>query len=196
GVLVTETGSGTNVTEPSNLGVVGSGQVTGYTPGSLTFNGDFGVATMNETDFHDSPATAQNLDFGKWSRNADSNITQADTLPHLTVIGTGDNKIDYYKFTIDQSMIDAATNKSVHVIFDIDKGYESGDAVYWGSKLRLYDDKGALIKEEHGPYGYSDPSTGGNGSSTWLDDYLQYDITKAGTYIVSVDNWLGIYTYW
>ena len=195
GVLVTQTGSGTNITEPSSQAVIGNGQVTGYTGGS-TFNGNFGVATMNETDLHDSPATAQNLDFGKWSRNVDSNITQADTLPHLTVIGTGDNKIDYYKFTIDQSMIDAATNKTVRAIFDIDKGYEVTEAVFWGSKLRLYDDKGLLLREEHGPYGYSDPLVGGSGSTTWLDDYLEYNITKAGTYVVSVDNWLGIYSYW
>jgi hypothetical protein len=184
------------VTEPSNLAVIGTGQVTTYVPGSSTFNGDFGVATMNETDLHDSPATAQNLDFGKWSRNVDANITLADTLPHLTVIGTGDNKVDYYKFTVDQSMIDAAVNNRVRVVFDIDKGYEVGEAVFWGSKLRIYDDKGALLSQAHGTAGYSDPATGGSGSTTWLDDYLEYNFTKAGTYIVSVDNWLGIYSYW
>ena len=173
------------MTEPSNLAVVGTGQVTTYVPGSSTFNGDFGVATMNETDLHDSPATAQNLDFGKWSKNVDSNITLADTLPHLTVIGTGDNKIDYYKFTIDQSMIDAAANKTIRAVFDIDKGYEVGEAVFLGSKLRLYDDKWrtAFAGTRHlRLFGSCDRVD--RSSTTWLDDYLEYSFTKAGTYIV------------
>ena len=111
--------------------------------------------------------------------NADPNILNATTVPHITVHGTGDGNDDWYKFTI--------ASGTAQVTLDMDNGYQFGDPILWLSKLKLYDASGDLIQQ--GP-GYSDPSVGAGGSSTWYDDFLQTGQLAAGTYYVEVGSWL------
>ena len=72
--------------------------------------------------------------------------------------------------SVDETML-AAGGGSVHVVFDIDQGYEDDEAVFWGSKLSLYDEMGVLLKRPDGSpaqgLGYSDPDNTGNFTS-WL----------------------------
>ncbi|MBT4291170.1 hypothetical protein HOD41_00630, partial [bacterium] len=197
GVLITQVDGNTKVTEPTDQVVMGDGQITA--DGTTTkFVADFGSSVINEKDVHDSFFTAQNIDFASWSDNANSEIELSTTLPHVTIKGTGDGKMDYYTFSITQKMIDDSGG-GVQAVFDIDHGFEWGDPVLWGAQLMLFGPSGdndtALIKDD-GQY-WSDPLVDGAGGSTmYWDDYLTYDFTEPGDYFIRVDNWLKYLSYW
>ena len=185
GVLVLQPSGSTNVIEPSSFIVLGDGFVTSVlssctsADATCSFKGDFGSSEVNEIAYHATLDTAQNLDSGDWGMNADPDILNATTVPHITVHGTGDGNDDWYKFTI--------ASGTAQVTLDMDNGYQFGDPILWLSKLKLYDASGDLIQQ--GP-GYSDPSVGAGGSSTWYDDFLQTGQLPAGTYYVDVGSWL------
>ncbi|HXG48652.1 MAG TPA: calcium-binding protein, partial [Methylomirabilota bacterium] len=173
----------------------GSATNSGFVSG---FIGDFGTSIVRDTGVHDSVYTAQNIDLGKWSKGVNPNIVSATTIPHLTILGTslGNGETDFYKFTITQEMLD--DDPAIRAIFDIDHGFELGDSLLWGSRLRLYD----VIPDPNATgstvarllaqgAGVSSPVVGAGGSSTWLDDYLEYTFITPGTYYIEVDNWIG-----
>jgi len=154
------------------------------------FTADFGAAVLNESPSHSSIYTAQSLEYAKWSKSSDTDIINATTVPHLTIKGSGNGEVDVYKFTVTDDMLNpGGVSTPVNASFDVDHGYDYWDGTLWASKLTLYDSNGTLITS--GP-GYSDPAdlaAGGQGSTTWLDDYLQYQFTTAGDYYVEVSNW-------
>src|SRR5262249_33387504 len=76
---------------------------------------------------------------------------------------------------------------SVAASFDIDRGYQAGDPIFWLSLLKLFNSSGDLLAQ--GP-GFSNPLTGGAGSSSWLDDYLTYTFTQTGHYNLEVGVWV------
>ena len=167
------------------------------------FAGDFGTAVMNETSVsHDNAFNAQPIDFGMWGRTANPDITGDTTVPHLTIKGSGDGGVDFYKFEISQEMI----NLGQPATFDIDHGYE-GFGPYWGSQLRLYklapDADGALtaqlVAESPEVAAALDA-----GSSSFVDGLLTHTFINEndprgvndpfggpGTYVLEVLNWLG-----
>src|SRR6185295_18407682 len=115
--------------------------------------GEFGVQPLLEGQNNDSFFTAQNLDLGKWDTIANAEVDDA-SVPHLTVLATGNGEKDYFSFTITQAMWDAAKGSgtfpvSISVVFDIDRGFEPGDA-FWGSKFRLFDESERLLAEAIG----------------------------------------------
>ncbi|MFC1533492.1 hypothetical protein ACFL7M_09040, partial [Thermodesulfobacteriota bacterium] len=168
--------------------------VTETTSTNTMFEGYFGTPVINETGAdHSSITSAQNLDFGLWGINADAEILKSTEVPHLTVLGTGNGKTDYYTFEITQQMLDDATDDAISATFDIDHGFEWGDRIIWGSWLKLYNAGGNLIARG---WGWSYPGEGAQGSTSWLDDYLAYTFTQPGTYSLEVDNWLWWYSYW
>lgn len=65
---------------------------------SVLFIGDFGTSTTREIGIHDSVFTAQDLDTAKWNTSSSTDIANATTLPHVTVMGTGDGNADFYSF--------------------------------------------------------------------------------------------------
>jgi hypothetical protein len=67
---------------------------------AVIFAGDFGTAITRELGIHDSVFTAQDIDAAKWNNNANTEITNATILPHLTVLGTGDGNPDFYSFEV------------------------------------------------------------------------------------------------
>ncbi|MHC4427545.1 MAG: beta strand repeat-containing protein, partial [Planctomycetota bacterium] len=144
GILVIESGGFTRVTELSDLVVLGSGFVTAIDdinfPTDGQFEGDFGVAMIEEVANHNTALTAQNIDLAKWNANADPNIAQSTVLPHLTILGTGNDQEDFFSFEITQEMIDV--DGEVTALFDIDHGLEFQDfftenPLIWVSKLTL-----------------------------------------------------------
>ncbi|MFC1820793.1 hypothetical protein ACFLZG_06895, partial [Thermodesulfobacteriota bacterium] len=190
GVLVTQSDGQTVVIEPTDQAVIGTGTVTEGIDRS-NFIANFGTSVMFETDIHDSYDTAQNLDFGSWSDDSDPDIQNSTTIPHISIMGTGDNRVDFYKFTIDSAML--VSDDNVTAIFDIDHGFEYGEQVFWASQLSLFNEEG--VRLDYGP-GYSNPGTGGSGSTTWLDDYMTYTFTQAdlgadesANFYLKVDNW-------
>ncbi len=139
-ILVTQVGGDTKVTEPTSRVLMGDGQVTGNgtVVDNLTqFQADFGQAVMYETDEHDSVFTAQSLDSGSWSLNANDEIKDAESLPHITVKGTGDGNLDFYSFTVTETMLQNAGPGGVDVVLDIDHGFELSDRLWWASQLLL-----------------------------------------------------------
>ncbi|MEY2518221.1 MAG: large repetitive protein, partial [bacterium] len=194
GLLVLESGGGTNVTEPTHYVVLGEGFVTQLISNSPTtsFLGDFGLALLQESGIHNTIETAQDLELGEFNRNANPDIADltgdARLEPHLTVRGSGDGGSDFYSFEITQAMIDAAGSDGVQASFDIDHGYDIGDPKFWLSLLTIYNAAGDLIAR--GP-GFSNPLlAGAGGSSTYFDDFLTHTFTQAGRYVVEVGSWL------
>ena len=194
GVLVIESGGSTNVIEPSRFVVLGDGFVTQLlsTPGQPTrFVGDFGTSVLNGASFNNSIFTAQDLGLGKWSQNANPDFGllagATELAPHVTVRALGNGDSAFFKLTITDDMRTAGGGQ-VKASFDIDRGFEFGDSIVWFSLLKLYNSGGDQIARGAG---YSNPLTaGGQGSSTWLDDYLEYTFTASGDYYVEVDSWL------
>ena len=183
-VLVTQSGGSTNVIEPTQFVVLGNGLVTALVD-STHFRGDFGTSVVNEVDGDNTRLGAMNLDLGKWSSNADTDIgllpLKTANSPHITVNGTGNGESDWYKFSVDAAGREAS--------FDIDHGYDPGDPILWLSLLRLYNEHGDLLAQGPGFSNPTDPRSG-LGSTTWLDDYLEYTFGAAGTYYLEVTSWL------
>jgi Ca2+-binding RTX toxin-like protein len=172
------------------------------------FKGDFGVAVIREIEVHDSVFVAQDLDLAKWNDNPTPDILAVtfvgnppqpqSWLPHLTVLATGDGTNDFYRFEITEAMLKADVEEDgLRATFDIDRGFDFGDAILWASRLTLHrgifnDTTGDLISSTpiaFGP-GFSDPFTPRNGGSTsWLDDYLTYTFTEKGVYFIEVGKW-------
>ena len=170
-------------------------QLAVYLPGipsNVAFTGDFGVAELPETtQVHDDIQSAQNLDLGRWNRNADANIEKATDLPHITVTGSGDGADDYYSFEVTQPMIDAANlangnTNGVEVILDLDNSYDVGDQILWRGRLVLFDKSGNVLRQG---FGDSDPSLGaGPVDDTFANDYIKIQITTPQTYYISVSD--------
>ena len=161
------------------------------------FVANFGAAELNEAaGTHDSIFTAQAIDVDSWNIQANADILDATTRPHLTVHGTGNGQTDVYKFNISSEMLHANGPSDpvtpVTATFDIDHGFDYYDSIFWASQLSLFKADGTLIAR--GP-GYSNPfdaSAGGSGSTTWLDDFLTYQFTATGDYYLEVSNWIPL----
>lgn len=128
---------------------------------------------LSETEPNNSIATAQVVD-GGFSLNADPNIANATTIPHVSIQGNGngDNGLskDFFRFYVPQA--------STSVLFDIDYGMYDLDS--W---LNLYSSIGTLLAK-HDDGGITDP-----GSVHGFDSYFTYLFASAGDYIVSVGSY-------
>jgi hypothetical protein len=101
------------------------------------------------------------------ARQEDNDITDATTVPHISIEGTGDGTFDYYSFEVNEA--------DERGIFDID--YENFD-----TQLFLYDDAGNLLAENDDNGG--DPGSGGGTAS--LIDYI---FSTPGAYTIGVGQW-------
>lgn len=121
---------------------------------------------------------ADNLESG-WTRNfdpriGDSQTNTSESIPHVTVTGTGDGTFDYYTFTVP-----AGNSRG---IFDIDGG-DTGGSGSFHSSLRLYDANGVLLANSAV---FNSPLLGQTGSSSNRDAYLEYTFPAAGQYMIEV----------
>ena len=97
----------------------------------------------------------------------DTQGNTSETIPHVTVFGTGDNTFDFYSFS---------ASAGSRAIFDIDTT-ENLD-----SYLRLYDANGNSIAENDDTFfGGEDP-----GSNTGLDSFLEFTFNTTGQYFIEV----------
>jgi len=193
GVLIRETGSSTDVVEETTSFEIGRGQVTANPDAmaspSTTFTGTFGQSVINEIAGNDSHATPQDLELSDWSTHQDSAIDPSEsteatstTIPHITVLGTGDGKHDYYRFRVPGESDSTETKR---VIIDLDGGFEGGESeLFWNPVFQLLTKDG--LPTEH----FSDSSAPDPGSSKYLDPHLDISL-KPGDYILEVGDEFG-----
>jgi hypothetical protein len=148
----------------------------GVLPVPVAYAGD-----LAEVEPNDSLATAQNIDGGPWDLNFDPDIGDAisntsTTIPHVSILGTGNNTWDWYEFTV----ADAGDRG----IFDIDYGYEGGWMDSW---LELYDSGGGQLAVNDD----SSPDWGQGGSTAPLDSFIDYTFPAPGTYYIRVGRFPG-----
>ncbi|MEP3888888.1 MAG: M10 family metallopeptidase C-terminal domain-containing protein, partial [Hellea sp.] len=121
---------------------------------------------------NDSIANALNID-DDYSLDADSDILNATTVPHVTVTATGDGTVHFYAFTV--------YGPDSVVTLDIDYG-DTGGAGSFNSFLELFDSAGNSVATND-----FFPFPGGAGGSTSNDDALiSFLAVNPGTYYVAV----------
>jgi hypothetical protein len=123
-----------------------------------------------EAEPNDSFATAQSIN-GHFTLDANSDISDSTTIPHVTIRGAaGNGTYDYYSFSV---------GAGARGIFDIDYAMPNFDAY-----LDLFDSSGVSI------LGNDDASIalGGTGSVHPFDSYIDYTFANAGTYYARVGN--------
>jgi hypothetical protein len=112
----------------------------------------------------DLAAFAQDINGEVFNRNPDPFIESADTIPHLSIDGTGDGTFDYYVFDV--------SAPGSRGIFDID--FENFD-----TELFLYDTDGNLLA-------FNDDNGSDPGSGSGLASLIDYTFAQPGTYIIGV----------
>lgn len=126
--------------------------------------------TISENEPNETQSgTAMNVDpyFGL---TANPNITNSTTIPHVTILGTGDGTNDDFTFT---------AQAGTQGIFDVDGGN-------FLSALVLYGPDGTFRDFSYGSSGL-DP-----GSTSTDDAYLSYAFTETGSYMIRIDNGTGV----
>ena len=101
--------AGQSVIEPSPFVVFGDGFVTSLLQNCglnvTCFKGDFGTSEVGESQFHATLGSAQDLEAASWGLNANPEIANAETIPHVTIHGTGDGNSDFYRFVVSDDML-------------------------------------------------------------------------------------------
>ena len=121
-----------------------------------------------EVEPNNSLESAQDID-GHYTLDESADIgPTSTTIPHVTILGSGNQTYDYYTFTV------RADN--TRIILDID--HSSGFDTY----IRLYDANGALVAYDDD----SGTSEGGTGSTSRYDSYLDYTVATAGEYYIKI----------
>jgi Ca2+-binding RTX toxin-like protein len=134
-----------------------------------------------EIEGNDTLATASNLDNVGFSLDFDVNIGDAaqntsPSIPHISVLGTGDGTHDFYSFTV--------TNAGDRGIFDIDNGADP-DGGFFDSEIFLFDSNGNLLASNDDPI-QGVPTVGEGGSVSSLDAFLESTFTAPGLYVLAV----------
>ncbi len=136
-------------------------------------------AEVFEVNPNDSFVNAQNIDFTFSNRLSpdigDTTTNTSEQIPHTTIIGTGDDSHDYFKFTVDKTPSIA--------ILDIDYGYNHGGS--FDSYIRLYNGSGNLIAENDD----SNFTNGQTGSTSNLDSFLTFTFNTTGIYYLKVSQY-------
>ena len=131
-----------------------------------------GQITRDPGAGNDSIANALNID-DDYSLDADPDILDATTVPHVTISATGDGTVHFYAFTV--------YGPDSIVTLDIDYG-DTGGAGSFNSFLELFDSAGNSVATND-----FFPFPGGAGGSTSNDDALiSFMVTTPGTYYVAV----------
>lgn len=134
----------------------------------LATAGTAGATYISESEPNNSVATAQNVD-AFFSMDADADITNATTVPHVSIRGNGNNDTssrDFFGFNV--------LLANTTVLFDIDYGMSDLDS--W---LNLYLANGTLLGS------HDDGDIIDAGTIHGFDSYWS-TVLGAGNYVVSV----------
>ncbi len=132
---------------------------------SLALTQPLAAGFIIEGEPNSTLATAQSVD-AALTTEAQGFIEDSTTLPHATVIGTGDGTYDYYSFTVN--------SPGAEGIFDIDLGF-------FDAALFLFSPSGALITMNDTMAGPVD-----SGSFLIRDPFIRHTFAQAGVYTVGV----------
>lgn len=140
------------------------------------------AAVIAESEPNDTLATAQNVN-GFFTLDFDANIgdrtgNTSTWMPHVTIMGTGNDTVDYFGFTI--------TTPSL-VILDVDCGAGCGP-LGQDLAIALWSGDGTLLAYNDDDFGIP----GAGGSSDAYDPYLDFTnfgLLQPGTYVVGVAAW-------
>jgi len=71
------------------------------------FEGTFGLPEIAETGKNNTFNSAQNLDVSEWGIEADTDIYDSETIPHISISGVLEGSADFYKFDVTEEMLKA-----------------------------------------------------------------------------------------
>jgi len=129
----------------------------------------------SEIEPNNDIASAQLLDgyfTYQYSDNiGDETTNTSESIPHVSINGTGDDTFDYFSFNI--------TSLPARAIFDIDQDGNDGS---FDSYLRLFNAEGVLLSANDD----SSPEAGEGGSTSTLDSFFVHDFDTTGTYYIKV----------
>ncbi|MCP3963718.1 MAG: RICIN domain-containing protein [bacterium] len=133
---------------------------------------------IEEAEPNNSIASSQFLPPEAFTRTYDVDIgnfsdNNSVAMPHVSILGTGDDTFDYYSFIVPNAWDQA--------IFDIDA------TVGMDSYLRLYNGSGVLLSTNDD----SSVTWGAAGSVTGLDSFMRYTFSQPGTYVIQVARCCG-----
>ena len=126
--------------------------------------GSSAAGNVSEIEPNDSRLGAQNLESASWSLALNSNIQNSTTIPHVSILGSGNGTFDYFSFTV-------STPGAVGT-FDM-------DFTNFDTELFLYNSAGILL-------GSNDDFGGDPGSTSGLDSFIQFTFSAPGTYVIAV----------
>ncbi len=157
-----------------DLGNIVSGGHVSFDVEMLLRHDFVGVITKEAGHGNDDIASAFDLE-GSFTLDTDANIRDAETIPHVSVEGTGDGTKDYYSFIVETA------GRAGH--FDIDFG-SGGSSGSFDAMMQLLDSTGSQLVSD-------DDSSTDPGSSSSRDPEFDYTFADAGTYYVVVSRYSG-----
>ena len=128
--------------------------------GTATYGADYWLdVPVVEREANNSRAAAQDIDGAAFNLAANSSIgSTATSIPHVTVLGTGDNSVDFYEFTV------GSGSRDIRLLADSLVGFDSD------VQLQLRNNSGNVLQ-----------TATGSGSALLIRNNL-----AAGTYTVRV----------
>lgn len=135
----------------------------------------FGGST-GEVDNNSSRARAQDVSWASYSYGNNADIADATTIPHLTVIGSGDGTVEHFKLTI---------GGPTTLTLDIDHAFQAA-GLSFDSVVRILNASGAEL-------GFNDDAPELDpGSDSVLDSALTLFINTPGVYYIEVGALQGV----
>ncbi|CAB9519527.1 Hemolysin-type calcium-binding repeat (2 copies) [Seminavis robusta] len=128
------------------------------------------ASVIQEQEPNNSVNTAQQVPVAAFTLGYNPIIANSDTLPWVTIEGTGDDTYDYYSFVVPNSGMIAS-------IFDID---ETTHPYHYDAWVTLYDSNGNYLAH------VDDVRPIDPGSNHVHDSYLTYTFNAPGVYVVAV----------
>ncbi|MBI1314193.1 S8 family serine peptidase [bacterium] len=128
------------------------------------------VYSTAELEPNNSRGQAMRLDDRGWSLDANPEIANSTTVPHVTITGTGDGTFDYYSFTVSEPNTTA--------VFDIDNGSVAAGEEF-DTELFLFDSSDNLLALNDD--GFIEP-----GSTSAFDARIEYTFPNPGYYTIAV----------
>lgn len=146
--------------------------ISGSNPDFVNLQGEgaaTGAGILTEVEPNDTRASAQLIAASLFSTTLNPNIDRSDSIPYVSVSGTGNGTFDYYAFDV--------LSPGSQGIFDI-------DGTDLDTELFLFDSSGNLLAE-------NDDALIDAGSSTGRNSFISYTFATPDRYIVGVGRYFS-----